>query len=161
MKAPSLARFGQWCVLAGGLALVLVGCSSRPSADYSKLRLVQARGTVRLDGNPLPNAVVIFEDVADATEAVGLTDAAGRYVLQIDSRKKGVTVGKKLVRISTATRIPGLNVGFDGEAGDEGGEGAPPVKIRELVPDRYNQNSELFVEVTPQREVYDFDLSGR
>lgn len=156
-----MGRFRQRYILAAGFVLILVGCPSQPSADYSKLKVIRATGTVRLDGKPLPNAVVMFEDVKDATVAVGLTDTAGRYVLQIDSRKKGVTPGKKRVLISTATRIPGLNAGFDGEGGDEEGEASPRGGPQELVPDRYNRGSQLFVEVTPDREVYDFDLSSR
>ncbi|GAB4135380.1 MAG: hypothetical protein Kow0040_20290 [Thermogutta sp.] len=138
------------------------GCNMQPTVDYSKLDLVSGTGTVNLNGQPLPDAVVMFEDPESGTVCVGLTDASGRYQLQVDSRKKGVTAGRKIVRISTATRIPGLNVGFDGEGGgsEEGGEGATPAPLQELVPARYNKASTLTVEVTPSQTTYDFDLTS-
>ncbi|MGQ9915283.1 MAG: carboxypeptidase-like regulatory domain-containing protein [Thermogutta sp.] len=143
-------------------ALLGPGCNLQPSVDYSKLDLVAGSGTVTLNGQPLPDAVVMFEDAENGTVCVGLTDAAGRYELRVDSRKKGVTAGRKIVRISTATRIPGLNVGFDGEGGDaeergEQGSHAPP---QELVPARYNKDSQLTVEVTASQKSYDFDLTS-
>jgi len=145
-----------------GVLLLFSGCGVRTAADYSKLDLVLGSGTVTLNGQPLPDAVVMFENPEDGTVCVGLTDASGRYRLQVDSRKKGVTTGRKIVRISTATRIPGLNVGFDGEGGaaEDGGEGAPAGPPRELVPSRYNKESQLTVEVTPSRTTYDFALTS-
>ncbi|GIX01778.1 MAG: hypothetical protein KatS3mg112_0715 [Thermogutta sp.] len=154
----------KYVALCFGLALALTagGCSRQPTADYSKLNLVAGGGTVTMDGQPLPNAVVMFEDVKDGTIAVGLTDVSGRYVLQIDSRKKGVTVGKKVVRISTATRIPGLNASFSSEGGsEEHSESVVENRPQELVPPRYNRQSELVVEVEPGKTRYDFDLSSR
>jgi len=145
-----------------GFLLLLAGCGVKTAADYSKLDLVPGSGTVTLNGQPLPDAVVMFENPEDGTLCVGLTDASGRYELQVDSRKKGVTTGRKVVRISTATRIPGLNVGFDGEggAGEEVGEGAPAGPPQELVPARYNKESQLTVEVTRNQTTYDFALTS-
>ncbi len=145
-----------------GPVCIFLGCTWTPSADYSKLDLVAGGGTVTLNGQPLPNAVVMFENPDDGTVCVGLTDASGRYRLQVDSRKKGVTTGNKMVRISTATRIPGLNVGFGEEEGsaEEGGEDAPPERPQELVPARYNKDSQLTVEVTADRTIYDFELTS-
>lgn len=149
-------------LLTVSVAVVTSGCSRGPTVDYSKLNLVNGGGTITMDGQPLPNAVVMFEDLKDGTIAVGLTDSNGRYVLQIDSRKKGVTVGKKVVRISTATRIPGLNVGFGGEGGtDEEGESRSKGSSEELVPEKYNRQSDLIVEVSPGKTQYDFDLTSR
>ncbi len=152
-------------IVASSLSAVLLflaGCGVKTAADYSKLDLVAGSGTVTLNGQPLPDAVVMFENPEDGTVCVGLTDASGRYQLQVDSRKKGVTTGRKIVRISTATRIPGLNVGFDGEGGaaEEGGEGAPAGPPQELVPARYNKESQLTVEVTRNQTTYDFDLTS-
>lgn len=153
------ARFAAFLLIT---ALLASACNMQPAADYSKLDLVPGTGTVTLNGQPLPGAVVMFENPEDETVCVGLTDAAGRYELQVDSRKKGVTTGRKIVRISTAARIPWLNVGFDGEGGsaEEEGEGASPSSPVELVPARYNKESQLTVEVTPGRTSYDFALTS-
>lgn len=136
------------------------GCSTAPQSDYGALELVQATGTVTLDGEPLPDAVVTFE-AEDGQFAFGLTDDSGRYQLQLDSVKKGVTTGTKVVRISTTRKILGLNSEEDGD--QEGpGEGKSKQNFnKELVPDAYNRNSDLKVEVTPNETVHDFDLKTK
>jgi hypothetical protein len=139
-----------------------LGCNNAPSSDYSKLGLVNARGKVTLDGQPLAKAVISF-DAEDGQFSYGLTDAGGNYTLQLDSEKRGVTPGKKIVRISTTRKILGLNTG-EGEGEGDGGEGADgkPLKsdAKELVPDKYYKKSELTVEVTSGKTVYDFDLKS-
>lgn len=125
--------------------------------NYRSVELVPASGTVTLDGQPLPNAVVTFED-AEGQFSYGLTDADGDYELQFDSAVSGVRPGPKTVRISTTRKILGLNT-----EEEEGGEesGAKAAAPKELVPEKYNRQSELTVEVTPDRTRYDFDLKSR
>ncbi|MCA9162473.1 MAG: carboxypeptidase regulatory-like domain-containing protein [Planctomycetales bacterium] len=137
---------------------VLSGCGSA-GADYSKVDLIQVSGTVTLDGQPLPNAVVTFE-TPDGQFSYGMTDSSGHYELQFDSVKKGVTSGPKIVRISTARKILGLNAGEGeegGEASSESGESSPAAT--ELVPEKYNKQSELKVEVSSGNAKHDFILS--
>ena len=71
-------------------AIGLVGCDNTPSMDYSSVGLVNATGMIKLDGEPLSNAVVTF-DSPDGTFSYGLTDSAGEYELQFDSEMQGVT----------------------------------------------------------------------
>lgn len=145
-------------VLALQVIVLLVGCDSAPEMDYSSANLVNAGGTVVLDGKPLPNAVVIFE-APDGTFAYAMTDDAGKYELQFDSVIRGVTPGPKTVRISTTRKILGLNADDEqsGEIVEEGDNPAAAIG-RELVPPQYNRNSQLTVEVTPDKTDYDFDL---
>src|SRR5687767_11623739 len=82
-----------------------VGCGG-PAADYSGLKLVNATGTIKLDGQPLPGAVVT-SDAPDGQFSYGLTGASGNYSLQIDSDHDGVAPGEKTVRISTTRKILG------------------------------------------------------
>jgi hypothetical protein len=133
------------------------GCGG-PAADYSQLNLVNASGTVTLDGQPLPGAVVMFE-APDGQFAYGMTDAGGGYSLQLDSEKKGVVAGEKTVRISTTKKILGLNA-------SEGGESDPATAKKEAasgekVPEKYNKASELKLTVSPDQTVYDFDLTSK
>jgi hypothetical protein len=137
--------------------LLLAGCSTGPRMDYSQVELVDATGTITLDGQPLAGAVVTF-DGDDGTFSYGLTDSAGHYTLQFDSVKQGVKTGKKTVRISTTRKILGLN--SDDEAGGGEGQKAKAPAAVERVPAKYNKNSELTVEVTPDRTEYDFDLKS-
>lgn len=150
-----------------GLALILTvaGCSTAPSADYSKLGLVNVSGTVTLDGVPLDAAVVTFEDPQTSQFSYGQTDSSGNYSLQLDSVQSGVVPGKKVVRISTTRKIPGLNDGEEGSAEEESGEVEPdgkgatvPERKSELVPEKHNKKSELTVDVSAANTTFDFDL---
>ncbi|MDB5387203.1 MAG: hypothetical protein JWM11_2849 [Planctomycetaceae bacterium] len=155
------------CALSGILSLVammlLTGCNTVPKSDYDLVDLVVASGTITLDDKPLAGAVVTFES-PNGQFSYALTNSSGHYVLQFDTVKKGVTPGSKTVRVSTARRIVGLN--SDSESGDPAGEvgeegTAPKLQASELVPDKYHRSSELKVEVTPDKSVYDFQLSSR
>lgn len=137
---------------------LLAGCGGPPTADYSGLNLVNVSGTVKLDGQPLPSAVVTF-DQPDGQFSYGMTDSNGSYSLQIDSHQKGVTPGEKIVRISTTRKILGLNA-------TEGGEGdpanaKPKDSAGEKVPAKYNKASELKVTVAPDKAQHDFDLTSK
>lgn len=143
--------------------LVLTAGCGAPEMDYSQVDLVSAGGTVTLDGQPLPGAVVTFEN-AEGQFSYGLTDDSGYYELQFDSVKEGVTTGPKTVRISTTRKILGLNAddtegGEVGEASEEG-ETASPAAAVEKVPAKYNKNSELKADVTSGQSEYNFDLTS-
>lgn len=89
------------------LAIVLwvspiVGCGGSSYAPVS--------GVVRLDGQPLADAKLIFEPIADGdgntggSPSYGRTDDAGRYTLKSPvADQTGAALGKHRVRILTAT----------------------------------------------------------
>ena len=150
------------CLSIAGMALTLLiawGCGSA-GADYSLVELHKVGGKVTLDGQPLVGAVVMFE-TPDRQFAYGLTDSGGRYTLQIDSEKSGVTPGQKSVRISTAKSIPGLNAAEGQEGGEAASEGGTPASQKpvERVPAKYNVDSTLSVNVTASAE-FNFDLTS-
>jgi hypothetical protein len=155
------------------ILLTVIGCGGPPQSDYSKVDLLSVDGTVTLDGSPLANAVITFENPEDSTFAYALTDSSGGYELRFDSVMMGCTPGTKLVRISTTRRIPGLNGGEgegeegggegegdlgEGEMGEEGGEVQVSTSGGEQVPSQYNRESELEVEVSSGNQHFDFDL---
>jgi hypothetical protein len=147
------------------MALVLLaGCGGAPQMDYSQVNLVSAGGVVTLDGQPLPAAVVTFES-ADGQFSYAMTDSAGNYELQFDSDQAGVTPGPKTVRISTTRKILGLNAEDGAEAGEaseeEGQTPSPSSSAGERVPAKYNQQSELQVQVSPDRTEFNFDLTSK
>jgi hypothetical protein len=149
------------------LLVILVaaaGCGG-PVADYSMVDLVNGQGVVTLDGKPLASAVVTFEDPTDETFSYAMTDADGKYVLQFDSEMKGVKTGKKVVRISTTRKILGLNSkpgqAPEGEDGTAPKAPAPNGPVGELVPERYNKNSELAADVVQGTTQYDFALQSK
>ncbi len=137
----------------------VVGCNV-PRSDYSLVDLVKVQGRVQLDGQPLPNAVITFEDPEDDTFSYAMTDRNGRYTLQFDSEMQGVKVGDKVVRISTTRKLLGLN--SDEGGGDPDGDRNPPQSNSgERVPKQYNQQSTLLVTVTRSTTRFDFDLESK
>lgn len=144
-----------------GLALALAmvsGCESKPKAAYGSLGLVSVNGRVTLNGQPLAQAVITFDDVQDGTFSYGQTDSGGNYTLQLDSDMRGVKPGKKIVRISTARKILGLNSSEEGGESSLDGDAVKPETAKELVPDKYYKNSELTAEVSSSKRTFHFDL---
>ena len=60
------------------------GCSTSPQSNYDLVDLVDATGTVTMDGTALGNAVVTFE-AEDGQFAYAMTNSSGRYTLQFDT----------------------------------------------------------------------------
>ena len=145
-----------WAAVVAVSVGVLAGCDAPPRSNYDGLGLVPVTGTITLDGQPLAGAVVSF-DAPDGQFAYGLTDSSGNYSLQVDSVAKGCPSGPRTVRISTARKVLGLN---SDEEGGSGGEGPPKPKVEERVPEKFNKNSELKIEVTKDKTDYDFDLKS-
>lgn len=140
-KAPrrlSVRSQSGGCLAAGVLLLSFVsGCG--PS-------LPTAGGTVTLDGEPLPDAKVVFE-APDRPMAVATTDHSGRYDVRTGSQR-GIAAGRYKVAVSAYT------------TSDDGAEAPVPV-LR--TPAHYNsaQTSGLTAEIKDGRnEGIDFHLKS-
>lgn len=141
-----------------GVLILLVGCGSLGcksglEPEYEKLGLVEISGTVKLDGKPLPNCTIVFEE-SEFLFSSGTTDDSGNYKLMFDSRKSGVTPGEKTVRIK-----PGKPVS-EGAAKEEEDPDAKPAAAGVSVPDCYNKDSKLKVTVSASDSSFDFDLKS-
>jgi hypothetical protein len=121
------------------VAVVLAACSS------DKLQTAEVSGVVRLDGQPLAQALVQFVP-EQGRLSMATTDDAGHYELAYSGTRTGALIGKHTVRIST-WRAPD---------GDRKLPGAP-----ERVPTKYNTKTELTQEVKAGANVIDFDLDGK
>ncbi len=119
--------------------LLFAGCSGPP--------LQVVKGNVSLDGKPLPNAAVMFQSEDESTYAMADTNENGDFELLQDETTAGLPAGKYLVTISTF--VP------PNEDADPPDPGKP-----ELVPERYNVNSELFRDVTAGANAFDFKLES-
>ncbi|QDU62955.1 hypothetical protein Pan216_38290 [Planctomycetes bacterium Pan216] len=121
-----------------GLALLLggVGCGAK-----SDVKLGQVHGKVTLDGMPLSGALVSFYP-EKGRPSTATSDAEGFYELQYTPKQPGALLGPHTVRITTA---------------QVQGEGAGPAGM-EIVPAKYNEQSELHVEVVPGSNEHDFKL---
>jgi len=134
------------------LSLVLVGvtgCSGR--SDRPELGLVT--GTISFKGAPLVGASVTF--LPDGGRpSVGKTDSSGSYQLVYIRNVQGAKIGSNRVEIRS------LAEGADTQHDGDGEEVAQKVKrvTKEIVPAKYNQKSELLVDVKSGKNTFDFNL---
>ncbi|WP_166820337.1 carboxypeptidase-like regulatory domain-containing protein [Thalassoroseus pseudoceratinae] len=127
-------------LIAIALSFIAIGCGS--SDDTPELGTVS--GTVTLDGNPVPDAMVSFTPKEGGRPSSGKTDESGYYELQYSPSNNGAVPGKHQVRITTATTV----------ASDTGED----VEVAEKIPAQYNAETELIEEVEPGAQTIDFDL---
>lgn len=129
-------------IVAGAIALA--GCHRQPA------RFAVA-GHVRLDDQPLDQAVIVFVPV-DATRArkTGSEIVAGAYSI---AARDGVSAGPHRVEISTY-----VGPHFAGGSHDEARRSLPVKSVRQ-VPEHYNARSGLQVEIkSVEPQEIDFEL---
>ena len=112
--------------------LAFTGCGQ------SGPELAPVSGRVTLDGNPVADADVMFQPEEKRSPSVGRTDKDGRYVIAYKRGVEGALVGKHTVRIMTVTEI---------------------TQAPQLVPARYNTETELHKEVKSGENKIDFELT--
>jgi hypothetical protein len=105
----------------------------------------QVSGQVTLDGKPLAQVAVRFED-EKGSATIARTDKSGNYVLQYTVHQMGAPVGKHKVTIFTPAPET---------------EGTGERAKAELVPAKYNRNSTLVQEVKAGRQAINFELTTK
>ena len=101
--------------------------------------LGQIEGVVQLDGKPVSNAIVVFQQDASPS-TYGVTDSDGHYEVMFSEGNPGAFLGRNKVTIGTARFRVGIN-------------------HPETIPAKYNRESELTREVVAGRQTFDFDLT--
>ncbi len=131
----------------------VVGCGS---SDIQVAKRVS--GVVTLNGKPLANASVTFVPAATSDNqnagptAQGLTNVQGKYELAVDPSTTGAVVGQCRVYITTLIGQPGA---------DDRDAGGPVAKMQELIPARYNMNTQLTFNVPAEgTESANFELKS-
>ncbi len=142
----SILRCRRWRLSTAGYLVFLLpwpmlsGCGRYDVSSVS--------GVVRLDGQPLPKAIVTFTPL-DGRSSVATSDDSGRYVLQYTTNQWGAERGQHQVTITT--RVDKVT-GEDGAVLQAG--------RKELLPARYHEKTELTAEVKRGRNTIDFDLTS-
>lgn len=122
------------------LAVFAVGCNPEKLPGLGAVS-----GTITMDGQPVPDATVIFDGAQPGeTISQGKSDASGKYELYYSRGHKGATIGEHLVHISTY---------------DETGEDNSQIH-KETIPARYNAKSELKATVKRGSNKVDFELKS-
>jgi hypothetical protein len=139
-------------VVAAACLAIVAGCGDRAP------RIAPVSGRVTLDGKPLGKGSITFvptatkENQAPGPTAQALTDADGRYQLSVDVSTPGAVVGKCRIYITTLLSDP---------ATDDRDAGGPRPKVRDRVPAKYNQGTELTFDVPPTgTDQANFDLTS-
>lgn len=101
-------------------------------------------GVVTLDGQPLPDATVMFQP-PDGRPSQATTDKSGNYSLTYLDGVPGAKLGVNTVIIRT--EIPGE-------------DGQPPI-AKEKLPKKYHAESELRAEVKAGSNKFNFELTSQ
>jgi hypothetical protein len=135
-----MRRYG--CVALGTtvLWLSLAGCGGVSDAPETG----DVSGYVKLDGQPVSGATVIFQPT-EGRPSNGRTDDEGYYELTYSRSQSGAKLGSHQVRITTFI-----------EADDEGTPG-----VEEKIPVKYNAKTELTKEVEAGDNEINFDLTSK
>lgn len=117
-----------------------LGCfGGRPDLDFGNVH-----GKVILQGKPLADATVCFQPES-GRPSYGKTNQAGEYKLNFMGKEWGALVGNHQVAITTEDRI---------ENQETGESRWQP----EILPPKYNSQTELTAVVEPGENVIDFTL---
>jgi hypothetical protein len=122
------------------IAAIISGCNRGPA-------MTTVVGTVTVDGKPLEKGSIAFEPADGQGPTTGATIEGGRYTAQ-------TLPGQKKVRI-TGFEIVGKRPAYPGRPDS-------PMRdiVKDVVPEKYNNNSDLTLTVESSDTTGDFDLKS-
>jgi hypothetical protein len=139
-RRPAWSFAALWAVFAFGLS----GCG----ADGPDV--VEVEGTIRVDDRPLDMALVKFVPESGMRQSVAMTDEQGKYRLRFTNDRFGAVPGRHKVMITSA--LP---------ASPDDGLGKPFPGRKEILPRKYNEETELVADVSPDNSTIDFNLTPK
>src|SRR5262249_45082181 len=117
--------------------LALVGCGGEPLAS----------GTVKVDGQPLEAGTITFFPVGGKTATTGGAIKGGQYSVNVPEGTMKVVISKaKIVGYKKLYNTPDAKL---------------YPETREALPDRYNEKSELRLDVKPGKNQKDWELNSK
>ncbi|QDU61363.1 hypothetical protein Pan216_22190 [Planctomycetes bacterium Pan216] len=131
-----MIRTWRYFSLPVGLCVLLVGCGGG-DGNFGVVR-----GVVTLDGEPVPNAEVVFVPKEGGRFSKAKTNDAGEYVLIYSASKAGAIVGIHEVRVTTGVETPSGKI------------------VNETIPAKYNAEGFVEKEVQPGNNVIDVQLTS-
>jgi len=150
------------------ISVAISGCDlSTPSTPRISGPLVPVKGTVMLDGEPLPNADVSFipdgKSDKSVIAATAKTDSSGKYQLRTDG-KLGAPAGRYRVVVERWATPDGAPFREDPENGMDMEQARMAGKVKQSVPEKYSDilKTQLSAEVTAdQKDPVDFALKSK
>jgi hypothetical protein len=141
--------FVRYSIVGQFALIVMVACFA--GCGPSGPEIASVSGTVTLDGKPLPEAFVYFRHADGGRISESSTNDKGEYKLNYSLEESGAMVGPNTVRIST----------FIETVKEDSGAIVKGTNKKELVPSKYNKQTELNVEVKSGRNAFNFDLKSK
>ncbi|MBA2114161.1 carboxypeptidase-like regulatory domain-containing protein [Bremerella alba] len=142
--------------------IAMAGCySSQDKWTAMRPKVYKTNGVVRMDGKPLPEAIVVFSPVGGKVSGTAITDEAGHYQMTTFEDHDGVTEGEFQVSVEKIDWIP---VGPEKAESADGGNYRRPLKEVRQTPKVYSQleKSGLTAMVSPDGpNTFDFDLDSK
>jgi hypothetical protein len=135
-------------IVAFVVPLLICGCGR-------SVPLGQVDGTVRLDGQPLNQVMVVFiPDDPHQPQSTGITDAEGRFKLRCNNAGLGAAVGEHRVTLVDAAVAPGGR-----SRDDDPPESAAPAS---RLPSNYSRSDKtpLRKSVAPGSQTVDIDIAS-
>jgi hypothetical protein len=132
-------------LLLGGAALLsaallgIVGCSSEP-------KQVEIAGSVTLDNQPVQTGLIRFDPIDGENPSAEAMIEGGRYSVPLSLGKYKVFISSQ--KVTKMKR-------------DVPGPGAEAEVTEEAIPARYNDNTELEVEITKDTKEQNFPLTTK
>ena len=141
-RKPMVMPPSSRITLAIGIGLVLVGCSRGP-------KMAEVKGQITLDGNPLETASIRFAPIDGNGSTAGSTVANGKFEVVLPATNYRVQV----------SAVAPLPAGTPKDAKHRYEVGLPDTP--ELIPAKYNTNSELTLELKEGLNEPRFDLLSK
>ena len=127
-------------ILCAAFATQLTGCSKPPTPGT-------VTGTVTLDGQPLKSGTIRFDAADNRTPAADASIVDGKYTAAVPPGDKRVTI--------TSPKVVGKKKMYD--TAD-----SPTIDVtEELLPRRYNAQTELTLSVKVGDQEHPFDLKSK
>jgi hypothetical protein len=120
-------------VAACAMGLAIAGCGRSDLPELGRVR-----GTVTLDGKPLPNAAVGFYPVSGGRQALAIIDNDGKYDLTFVRGANGAKTGINEVTVFWP-------------------DGSEPTAT---IPAKYDKQSELKFDVKPGKNTFDIKMES-
>ena len=135
---PCLNDCRRGFAIAGLLVALttFVGCEKNDG-------LCLVEGTVTLDGSPVADGMISFgPTIGSSGTATGAKIVDGKYSARASAGE-----------MSVAIRAQKKEISQDPDHGET-------ISLTELIPEKYNQNSELKASIKPGKNTFDFDLKS-
>lgn len=129
--APAVLRR---MVILGSLLVLVSGCGGAPEGPT----LYPVKGKVTLEGQPVPNATVMFQP-SSGPVATGVTDANGEFTLKTGAQEGAVAGTHQVSVVATAGEKVMENPSPDDLAALSTDPKQKPAEPKSLIPERYSK----------------------